>query len=759
MERTAAAGIAETTLSEKMPAGRGRGFAVLLLLSGFCGISYEVLYARILSNFIGDQFAVSASILLTFMLGIGIGTLWAHRLWRWLWLIEAAIGGLGAAFALGAGRLEQWFYAITPLHGSLGGAMVVCFVLLSVPSFLIGCSLPLFAGYLGRLTAGRAFARAYMVYNFGAALTVLVIEFWLLRQLGIRDTVLAMAALNGVVAIALQFGFRELREPPVKALPVLPPPRRLLLALAIASVGSAIFQLLMVKIAECFLGPYRETFALVLALVLFGIAFGSALARRWRLNFGWLLVVGLAGLAWLVGGYETVTRAYAWVHPLCLDSAWLGVLHRAAALAALMAVPVVAFGATIPALLGESDNNVARDSGKLLCVSSLANAVGFLLMALVLHRHFDYGVLLLGVAGLAGLAVLLHARSRGWVTLAAAGLVTVTIWLHRTRWDENLLYLSYDHFNSIEELDWARRKFKFPEKFKGAQDTFSLNHFGDDVHFFINGYVSIRLNSPAEKIVGAFPTMFAPRTDRALVLGVGSGATAGTVASLCGRMDGVEINPVVLQNLWRMSEHNFDLVKKPNARFINDDGIHFMRVGREQYPLIINTVTSPRYFSSSKLYTLDFLESVRRRLEPDGVYVTWVDARVGPRGLDIILRTVARSFRHCAVAGVKSGYFLLLCSQEPIRLRQPELVSTNAVLASYFETNGLPPRLLPYALLTPHGFDLIGETNGPLNTMDFPALEFEMARSDDRHPSGFTRRLLETNNLNEIAHTLDPALR
>ena len=355
--------------------------------------------------------------------------------------------------------------------------------------------------------------------------------------------------------------------------------------------------------------------------------------------------------------------------------------------------------------------------------------------------------------------VMLHARFRGGATVAAAGLVAVTVWQHRTRWDENLLYLSYDHFNSIEELDWARSKFKFPEKFKGAQDTFSLNHFGDDVHFFINGYVSIRLNSPAEKIVGAFPTMFAPRTDRALVLGVGSGATAGTVASLCGRMDGVEINPVVLQNLWRMSEHNFDLVQKTNTRFINDDGIHFMRVGREQYPLIINTVTSPRYFSSSKLYTLDFLESVRRRLEPDGLYVTWVDARVGPRGLDIILRTVARSFRHCAVAGAKSGYFLLLCSPEPIRLRQPELVSTNAVLASYFETNGLPPRLLPYALLTPHGFDLIGETNGPLNTMDFPALEFEMARSDDRHPAGFTRRLLETMNLNEIARTLEPALR
>src|SRR5262245_33888568 len=82
-------------------------FSTLLLLSGTCGLAYEVLYPRTLSNFIGDQFTVSASILLTFMLGIGLGTLYAHRLWRWLWLIEAAVGVCGVVFALGAGSFER----------------------------------------------------------------------------------------------------------------------------------------------------------------------------------------------------------------------------------------------------------------------------------------------------------------------------------------------------------------------------------------------------------------------------------------------------------------------------------------------------------------------------------------------------------------------------------------------------------------------------------------------------------------------------
>lgn len=64
----------------------------LVLTSGFRGISYEILYTKLLGNLLGNQFAINASVLLTFLLGIGNGTLLAHRLLRWLWAVEACIG-------------------------------------------------------------------------------------------------------------------------------------------------------------------------------------------------------------------------------------------------------------------------------------------------------------------------------------------------------------------------------------------------------------------------------------------------------------------------------------------------------------------------------------------------------------------------------------------------------------------------------------------------------------------------------------------
>src|SRR5207249_3764098 len=160
-------------------------------------ISYEILYGRILSNFIGDQFAVSASVLITFLAGIGFGSLYAHRLWRWLWLIEALVGLSGVIFAIGAGRFGPLVSSAVIVRGGLEESLFVCILLLCVPAFLIGCSLPLFSGYLERVGSKRAFHKAYSVYNFGAALTVLIVEFWLLRFLGIRATVLTMAAFNG----------------------------------------------------------------------------------------------------------------------------------------------------------------------------------------------------------------------------------------------------------------------------------------------------------------------------------------------------------------------------------------------------------------------------------------------------------------------------------------------------------------------------------------------------------------------------------
>ncbi|MEE8557383.1 MAG: spermine synthase, partial [Myxococcota bacterium] len=567
----------------------------LVLVSGFCGISYEILYGRLLGNLVGDQFAVNAAVLLTFLSGIGLGTLIAHRLWRHLWAIEAAVGGCALLFLVGTDTIEAWLYAQLPLlPGSVATAVLVCGLLLLVPALLIGCTLPLLAGYLRASVPGALFGRTYAVYNLGAAVTAIGIEFWLLRAVGLRGATALVAGLNGVVALLLATLFWSLRKEAPPASGVEPVGSRRAIALALVSVASAVFQLWMVKFAELLFGPFRETFALVLSLVFLGIAIGSYLVARFRLQFGGLLVANGLGLVWLLASTGWVASTYAVWCESAAESAPLTTLLKLGCLAALMGVPAATFGATVPALLG-SERHPALESGRLLAISAFANAFGFLLMVLVLHRYLDYGVIILVAMTLviAGLVVFRPKIVRS--TLAGAGLLLGAIWIQQNVWEEELLFVGHPSFHSTEDLAKARRRLVRSQRFKGSLDVFSINRVGSKTYFFINGYNSMVLESPSEKLVGAFSAMLAPRTDRALVLGVGSGATAGTVALLFDHTDGVEISRVILENLHRMDAHNFGLARSDRATLIHDDAIHFVKGTEQTYSLIINTVTSPLY--------------------------------------------------------------------------------------------------------------------------------------------------------------------
>jgi len=741
-------------------------FLFLLLMSGLAGISYEILYGRMLGNLIGDQFAVSAAILITFLLGIGIGSRYAWRLWQWLWLIELLIGVCGAAFVFGSGGLDALLYATLPvLPSGLSGSIMACILLLLAPAFLIGCSVPLFAGYMNRLgsgseQSGSEFSTVYAIYNIGAALTAILIEFVLLRSFGIEGTVLCFVGLNVVVAIMLRFGFvvpeqnhHSAPEITMNAAGF----RSDWLALVPVSMASAIFQLLMVKLAEMLLGPFRESFALVLSIVLLGIALGSILVRRFHISFQSIVLLTLAGVLLFFLSMEPVAYLYAtWYEPASA-SYTMAVLLKWLCLLILMGLPSLAFGATVPALLGghagrdQSCEDVSRDSGHLLFVASMANVAGFLLMVFVLHRYLDYGKIMLVIGLLAAVSLLLHAGRKGVPVLLAGLLLLGSGALFAANWDEELLYISYTNFRHTDDLNEARQTSVSSERYKGYQDVFAINRVDGSPYFFINGYNSIPLNNPSERIVGAVSSYYAPDTDQALVLGLGSGATASVVGQLFGHTDVVEINPVVRNNLFRMKQWNFDIESNPKVNIIVDDAIHYTRAAQKQYDLILNTVTTPLYFSSSKLYTRDFFNVVKQRLKPDGVYVTWMDARIGDKGVDIILNTIKHSFRHCALLYIKSSYFLLICSDEPVSAHDlPQFRPGHEIYDNLIVNEGIMPEWLKYQLLVDDVLPLVTDAKVRLNEADYPALEFEMARLSGRGIEDFKQRLRQAMDLEQV---------
>ena len=736
----------------------------ILLLSGLSGISYEILYGRILGGILGDQFAVSSAVLITFLLGIGLGAKFAHRLWRWLWAIEAMIGIYGIGFVLSRNAIEHFLYDGMSFLPNLAGPILLGTLLLLIPALMLGCSVPLFAGYLGRMNEGSVFARVYSIYNLGAATTALLIEFWLIRQFGVSGTVLVFGAVNLLAASLLYFAGKPISTMPPDVAPEIKLPRNYLISLVLVSIASAVFQLFMVKISELMFGPFRESFAFVLAIILFGIAFGSYLVKRLNIRYAKLLLVNVIGLFLFLALYRDLLYIYADLYEKAVEHGRAILLLKGSVLVILMGLPAITFGATIPALLS-TRHEVAKESGSLLYVSSLANVAGFLLMALVLHQYLDYGVQLLVISGLVTAALIFYKWDSiyKWrntrLPIAATAVLIASIGLHHSRWDEDLLYLSYTSFHSAKDMTDDRKAFNFPEKFKGYQDVFSINWSNGKPYFFINGYISIPMNNPSERVVGTIGPMFTSKTKEALVLGLGSGATASSVGQLFDHTDVVEINPVVRDNQFRMKQWNFDIEHNKNVHIVVDDAIHYIQSVPNTYDMILNTVTSPLYFSSSKLYTLDFFNKVKKRLNPDGVYVTWMDTRIGSQGARIILNTVRQRFKHCSVIFIKSGYYLLLASDNPVRLQHPDLIDKAPALKASLLKDKIIPQQLAYNVLTSEAFTNKTAFDAPINTIDLPVLEFEMASLKRKDFSDFQKQLFDTLSLDDVANAVEPAIK
>ena len=343
----------------------------LAFASGTCGIAYELVYARLLTTFLGDMFHVAAAILATFLLGIAIGSRVAHRLAGWLWLVEIAIGAIAAAIALvfaGAGDaiLEAW---LPSTSGAPGAVVALVFALLLAPAALIGCSVPLFALLLRAQSEGdlreSAFGPIYLLYNLGAAGCVLLAEFVVLRSLGISGTLVLLAGINvatGALLLRARLrvaadGDRRFEAPAAQSAPTA---KSALAMLAIAGAASGVYQMSFFKLAETLFGPYHENFALVLALALAGIVAGTAWVERHPVSLS----------RWLARGACVVALSFLLIHPLVHAFAGLNgalgaipgasTLLKIAVLAGLGGLPFAIFGGTVPAHVREAPHAAHR---------------------------------------------------------------------------------------------------------------------------------------------------------------------------------------------------------------------------------------------------------------------------------------------------------------------------------------------------------------------------------------------------------------
>jgi predicted membrane-bound spermidine synthase len=701
-------------------------------LSGFCALAYEVLYLRHLTTLLGDMLYVHAALLGTFLVGVGLGAWVAHRFHRWLFAFEMATGLYALLLPSLTDRIGR-LPALATIAGAPVLTIAATMALVAVPSVLVGFSLPLLSAYVKALAPGRrAFQGIYTLYNAGAFAGILAVELLMVRRLGIPGALAVVGLINianGLALFGLQAG--SLPRPATES-------RRFdtatTSALALASATSAAFQMLFLQLLYLVFGPHRENFAVGLAVVLGGIALGTALVARTRARFPALLRALPVALAVPFLLHVPLVRLYQALlpHAVALDVGGAVLMLKLGVAAAYGLAPLALFGGLVPALL-HREWAVDEESGFLLWVSSLANATGYLAYVLFLHALVPTHLLLLGFGGVALVAAWMTGRAveRGPRMAAArllAGSGFVALIVLALTWSEPRLYLA----RWLDDLGPEVRV----TVLKSGAESASLLEAPDFRWVSYNGHPSIYVSragvvNTAEVVSGVIPALAAPRLERVAVLGLGTGITAGTAATLFRHTDAVEINRAFVRMQPLLADANLGLAASPSATIHVTDARAFL-LGRDSvYDAIINSIPAPTYFSAGKIYTVEFYRRVARALKPDGVFSTWLaPPEMTAAGVRTVLATLSTAFRYCDLRRMRSQYYMATCSNQPIDVRPfPELPvgpELSARLARGLETDPgdyfRGSRVRDNVLADP------ALTAARLNTDRFPILEFLLAR-------------------------------
>ncbi|MCA9583960.1 MAG: hypothetical protein KC657_01235 [Myxococcales bacterium] len=175
------------------------------LTSGFAALLYQVVWQRALFAIYGINVESVTMVVTAFMLGLGLGSLAGGAVSRapsrpvllLFSMVELGIGVFGmVSLAV--------FHAVgnATLGMSAGGTFVITFLLVLLPTLLMGSTLPLLVAHLVRSSknVGRTVGTLYFVNTLGSAFASAAAVLGILAHAGQSGSVRVAAGLNFLVA-------------------------------------------------------------------------------------------------------------------------------------------------------------------------------------------------------------------------------------------------------------------------------------------------------------------------------------------------------------------------------------------------------------------------------------------------------------------------------------------------------------------------------------------------------------------------------
>ena len=648
-----------------MPSRSTRFLPLLVVLfvgSGSAALIYEIVWFQMLSQIVGSS-AISLGVVLAVFMGgmciggVGLSYVVPARLHplRVYAVLELTIGLLGVLVLLALPWVDGLYTVIG--GGGMGGLAARAFLsalLLLPPTILMGATLPAIARWVEATPKGVSWLGFFYGGNIaGAVFGSLLAGFFLLRE---HDTAVATytaAAINlGVAAIGLLLAGLEAHQPNSDAddpagASVPPGAWPVLVAMGLSGMTALGAEVVWTRLLSLTLGGTVYTFSLILAAFLIGLGLGSGagslLARSIRnpraaLALCQLLVMG--GLAW--AAYALTTALPYWPIDPSLARSPSNNFQIDFVRCLLTVVPgAILWGLSFPLALAAVASE-EQDTGHLVGRVYAANTVGAIIGALSVSLLLISTIgtqqthrVLIGVAGISSLILLgplawdsAHRLTFKVRSIApTAVIVGVAVVLGVGVAPVPGLLVAYGRYAAT----WVQSAGDIVYVGEGTHSSLAVSREPNGILSYHNaGKIqasSFPQDMRLQRMLGHFTTLVPDDPRSVLVIGMGAGVTAGAV-SIDPRVDRVtiaEIEPLVPEVVSEyFSDHNFGVATNPKVQFRIDDGRHYLLTTDETFDAITSDPLDPWVKGAANLYTLEFWELVKQRLNPGGVVTVFV---------------------------------------------------------------------------------------------------------------------------------------
>jgi len=562
-----------------------------------------------------------------------------------------------------------------------------------VPTVLMGATLPLvMKSSLTRPDLlGTRISLLYAMNTAGAIAGAILAGFYLVPFAGLRGSFQFAAALNALVGF-IAIGVGSVRMRLRAAATAHPEAERsasgasltsqrarwiVLGVFALSGVASLALEVLWFRVLVIFLRPTTYAFTIMLGNVLAGIAIGSALmAPLMKRRLDWLAVLALMELALAVVVLSSFTAIgwsidlSAWLAPMAFvkESRTLSYLLPLILAGLLAILPAsLLLGAAFPVglrLWSAGDNEAGR-VGIFYAVNVCGALIGSIAAGFLLIPKLGSQVSLIALSGvslISGLTLMLSiAPTRRRLAIAASAIAVAAFGIGAAR-VPNPFDLALARLHPGERLLWRE---------EGVQTTVAVHQAGRQQIMYLDGHHQANDTNGTTFVhhrIGWLPAALHPAPKRALVIGLGGGATPGAIARFPGiDVDVVELSPTVVEGARWFSRINFDILNKSNARLRVDDGRNFLLLSEpRQYDIITADVMLPHHAGAGNLYSADYFRLVRRALKNDGIVLQWIGSHTQEEYL-LQLRTFLSVFPETTLWGDGS---LMVGSKRPFTLSQ-----------------------------------------------------------------------------------------